>query len=267
MKQTGKIFLWSALLICISTFTSQAQPSFIFPSLTVDQGSEFNVDLKVASFEDILAVQFTMEWDVSVLKFVAVESFGITDLNLSNFGVEEINTSNGKLTIAWSPDNPVVGVTVLDSTTIFSIVFEAVGEPGASTSIQFTDTPTVREIANVELEVFENVEYVEGMINILGPNNTITVSGNADAISVVPSFPNPFSNQTQFQFELKELTQTQVRIISASGQSVFEENRLFSAGTHSLVLKKDIFPSVGAYYLQLIASDFLVNQKLIFKNL
>ena len=86
-KQTGKIFLWSALLICISTTFTQAQPSFIFPSLTVDQGSVFNVDLKVASFEDVIAVQFTMEWDVSVLKFVAVENFGITDLDITNFGV------------------------------------------------------------------------------------------------------------------------------------------------------------------------------------
>lgn len=264
MKQTGKIFLWSALLICISIIAPQAQPSFIFPSLTVDQGSEFNVDLKVASFEDVIAVQFTMEWDTDVLEFKAVESFGITDLDIADFGTDTINTSHGKLTVAWSPDNPVVGVTVLDSTTIFSIVFEAVGIPGASTSIQFTDNPTVREIANSDLEVFENVEYVEGMINILGPNAT-TISGDADAINIVGVFPNPFSNQTQFQFELKEPTQTQLRILSAEGKVIYTDERLFGAGTHELVFRKDIFPSTGAYYLQMIAPDFMVNQKLIFK--
>lgn len=263
MKQTGKIFLASVLLMFIACILPKAQPSFIFPSLTVDQGSEFNVDLKVTSFEDIIAVQFTMEWDVSVLKFVGVENFGITDLDVANFGVEEVNTSNGKLTIAWSPDNPVVGVTVLDSTTIFSIVFEAKGEPGASTTLQFTDDPTVREIADTDLEPLEDVEYVEGTITILGPSST-TVSGNPESINVLQSFPNPFSNQTQFQFELKELTQTKLKIISTAGQEVYAEEQVLGAGTHTLVFEKNIFPSSGTYYLQLIGPDFQVNQKLVF---
>ena len=263
MKQTGKFFLLVAFLFT-SIATAQAQPSFILPNLTVDQGTSFNVDMTVASFEDIITMQFTVEWNPAVLQFQEVEDFGLTDLDLPDFGVSPSLVEQGKLTLAWSPEVPINGFSLEDSTILFSIKFLPIGNAGDTTSIVFSDDPTLREIADSSLSPIENVGYESGFVTVMGPSSVVVLGNNKEAISNLKSFPNPFTTSTQFQFELRQPTQVNLTIQNVHGQVIFEETNTFSAGPNILTFDNDVFLEKGIYYLNMKAPDFSVTQKWIY---
>ncbi|MBP7184067.1 MAG: HYR domain-containing protein, partial [Saprospiraceae bacterium] len=94
------------------------------------------VEVKVENFNAITGVRFTMNWDPSVLRFDSVRNnANLPLLTDSNFDLSF--TSLGLGSIVWYSAAPI---TLVDTSTIFTMYFLAIGDPGTSSQFDFTNT-------------------------------------------------------------------------------------------------------------------------------
>jgi gliding motility-associated-like protein len=106
------------------------------------------MDIKVNDFDNIVAFQFSMNWDSTKFRFDHVEGFGIPGLGADGFGVPyNADVKQGQLLVSWL-DLSLQGVSVADYTTIFRLCLKAVGPVGSSSPITFTAIPLPIEIVN-----------------------------------------------------------------------------------------------------------------------
>ena len=147
-----------------------------------------------------------MNFDPSVLEFVSVENLNLQDLVPGNFGVA--GAANGDLTVSWFDNTNTTGVTIPDQTVIFQLCFEIIGGAGTTTSLTFSDNPTIIEVVNgngANVGLMSN----NGTVTINstgGPNDLIItasdVAGNVgDTVCIDVSVEN-FDNILSFQWSM-----------------------------------------------------------------
>ncbi len=154
---------------------------------TVATGTDFCVDVIAENFTDLVGIQFTIGYDASELQFNEVTNFGITGLNASQFATP----SDGIITLAWV-DPAITGVTVADSSVVFSLCFTALGTTD-STKIVFQDTPTAIEVTKKEGDSETGVDFLgrEGTIEFssVPPPNIVMPATITDATCSINNNP------------------------------------------------------------------------------
>jgi len=255
MKNTRRQFLLLAIwFLSIPSLISQV--SFIFPSVTVEQGQLFDVQLKVASFNKIVGTQFTIDWDPEIIEFINIQDFNLPDLSEASFG----KVQAGKLTFSWF-DNTLNGVNLPDSSIVFSISFEALANPVSSTNIFFNDDPTVREISDTSFTAIQ-ANFVDGEVIIDEVSSTF-FNTDLQKTNIEKAFPNPFKEQTAINFFLEKDLELSISIFDAKGREVYADIKTFKRGENSLVLDKKMFSGSGTYLLKMHSDLFTNSQKLI----
>ncbi|MBP7822004.1 MAG: gliding motility-associated C-terminal domain-containing protein [Saprospiraceae bacterium] len=173
-------------------------------------GTQVCVPVVVRGFNDMVAVQYSLHWSPTVIRFDS-----ISGLNLPYLTTDNINTnnavSNGDLSFSWS-DDTVEGVTVNDGTTIFNLCFTLLGGSGANTPIQFTNTPTIIEAsqnvgANTQVTPFTTdggiVSVTSGSqvqnVSIKGTSE-IAATGSQACVSVLAN--SGFTSIDRMQFSI-----------------------------------------------------------------
>jgi gliding motility-associated-like protein len=107
-------------------------------------------DVKINDFDDIIALQFSMNWDSNLFVFDHVEGFGIPGLDESGFGVPaNPDVEEGELTVAWI-DLSLEGVTLPDLSTIFRLCLKAKGAAGSNSPVTFSANPLDIEVATLD---------------------------------------------------------------------------------------------------------------------
>lgn len=259
---TGKLFLLSLLLFFIPFVAIQAQTtSLYFEDQQVEPGTMASIDLKVSDFENMLGMQFSVNWDPQVLSFQEVQNFGMEDITLeSNFGLDSVGV--GKMGFLWI-DNTLAGIELPDSSVLFSIKFIVVGDPNTSTDIIFSNTPTLIELSD-DVGVIE-ADLVNAMITVAEPNSTY-FNNAPDQIKVIDCYPNPFTTRTTLDFEIVKTNYLTISLKDAKGKVIYQRQDFYQPGKHQIVFNKDLFPTAGIYIYELVSPDFKVSQRLIHLN-
>ena len=258
MKKKGIYLLFSLLSLSLH-LPLQAMPSFFIPDQTVESGVFINANVKVTGFTDIVGMQFSIAWDSTVLRFIGLQDLALDIDEDANFGTN--NASNGALGFFWF-DEATIGVSLDDSTTLFSIKFEVVGESNDSTFIDFADFPTSREVLGSNLDTV-SAAYQQGKI-LVDPISSTYSRQIPKWITINPSFPNPFRENTYVIIELDQPIELEILLYNDHGQLIYREQRVLRSGEQSLALEQQLFQSAGIYYLKIQSSTFLVTQKLTF---
>lgn len=127
------------------------------------------------------SLQFSMDWDTSVLELVNV--IANTDIP-GNSPVPGVTYAYTPFSLAasWSTPNATNPVSVDDGTLMFTACFEVVGDCDASTVVRFSDEPTYREASN---------SFAQGTLIPFVGNSTIIEVGlcDADGLQVVVDCP------------------------------------------------------------------------------
>lgn len=129
---------------------------------TVRKGEQICVPIKARQFEDILSMQFSINWDAEMLSFKKLSSFSLEGLSERNFGMHLLD--KGVLTFSWY-DPKLLGVNQPDDALLYELCFEATGEAGHETKIEFTSKPTLVEVTNAASE-FLDFKSETGIISI-----------------------------------------------------------------------------------------------------
>ncbi len=259
-KFTGKLFLISLLLFFIPFAFTQAQStSLYFEDQQVEPGSMVNIDLSVSDFENMLGMQFSINWNPEVLSFQNVEDFGIEDITLeANFGLDSAIV--GRMGFLWI-DNSLSGVALPDSSVLFSIKFLVIGDPNTACEIVFSDTPTLIELSDDEGVI--EADLVGGVVTVAEPNSVFNAQ---DPVKVIDCYPNPFSTRTTLEFQMTNADYLTIAIKDVKGKVVHEQKDYFLPGKHQIVFNKELFPTAGIFFCELVSSEFKNSQKLIRLN-
>lgn len=253
-------YLVAIFLFATNTSFSQSNPTFIIDDQEVMESETFDVSIKSVNFNELLGVQFSVQWDPTVIQFQGISDFGLSGLSLDgNFG--QMQTSAGKLGFFWYDVN-VSGVTMPDTASLFTISFTAIGDGPINTAIDFGNIPTMIEVAD-DSGVLENDRY-NGVITILQETSTSLYNSAPEIIEVKQCYPNPFSEYSTLSFNLSQSTQADLMIVDEQGRVVYKEKKYLTAGEQTHTFSSDNFPSAGIYYYKLVSPLFEVSQKLIF---
>lgn len=109
------------------------------------------VNVSVNGFEELIGMQFSMNWDPDILEFDnVIPTENLRNLNESDFGTpDNPNIGPGRLTVSWTYLDPVdLGETLDDGTSIFQVCFRIVGECEQSSPFTFNSNPTRIEAFN-----------------------------------------------------------------------------------------------------------------------
>ena len=106
-------------------------------SANVLVGGSVCVPFTVSGFDNLSGLQFTIEYDPSVLTFTTAQNFNSNVSGLNNASFNEI--AAGQLAFLWTD---LVGTSsVPDGEVLFEICFDAIGTLGEMSDIEITDNP------------------------------------------------------------------------------------------------------------------------------
>ena len=135
-----------------SNTTASGKVMLSAKDITTTSGGDFCVDVQVSNFVDIIAMQYSTNWDTKALQYKGVQNFALKDLSKESFGQGKGETN--ALRVSWFP-NDLKGVTLYDGSTIYQVCFKAIGASGTNTEVKFTNKPIVAEIANSKYQKME----------------------------------------------------------------------------------------------------------------
>lgn len=255
------ILLYFALLLWFVVPVS-AQLTIFLPTETVEPGTSVNVDFKVAGFVDIQSMQFSVNWNPDVLHFDSITNLSaLPDYTNANFGSNSAHL--GKLTTLWL-DNQLLGVSLEDSTIIFSVVFTVVGASDSFSAISITDEPTSIEFSDLNGNVLP-VTIENGMIivsTISSSENTLPFQSN-EFFSLFQNEPNPFDNQSIIRFDLSRSSEVEILFHSVDGRLVYSIKDQFLEGLNSLTINADNLPGSGTYFYTMKTNDYSLTNKMV----
>ncbi|MBU3713940.1 MAG: T9SS type A sorting domain-containing protein, partial [Ferruginibacter sp.] len=160
-------------------------------------GNTVDVPVRVSGFKSMASMQGSINWNPADLKFESISNFGPASLALGNANFGTSQSTQGRLTFSWN-DNNLSGITLPDTTTIYTIRFTALGSQSRTIPVTISNTPTIVEFVDVTLQK-KNIVQVNGNVklncvsvisgNILTPvqqpvkNATVSLSGQGTAFS------------------------------------------------------------------------------------
>lgn len=192
---------------------AQTPPSFTFDEKRVEKGDTVQVCAFVEDFTNVASVQYTVTWDNQILTYLYSGDYTLP--GLSEFNFAEHLADQGILPFVWF-DNAVLGVALPDSSRIFCLYFETLGDIGDTSAVNFSGTPTSLQVGvlldNRIREVEANytdgrVEIVESILQVrdsvahnlcwgdTGGSITVQASGGAEPYDYYWSGPEGFAGR------------------------------------------------------------------------
>lgn len=171
---------------------------------SANPGEQVCVDVDVQQFDDVENLQFSIIFETSVLEYTGVQDFGLPGLSAANFDASFINF--GALCLTWSPPSGTAQ-SLPDGSTIFSLCFNAIGDPFECSAISFTEFPCLIDVVTTESNGTNvGIEPVNGEVCMLNPFNfsvsPVDLDGLQNTIICVPFEVNNFISLSEMSFSI-----------------------------------------------------------------
>jgi hypothetical protein len=185
------------------TVTSSVNTGFemYMDSLQSTTGSQISMPVYVNGFTDITSMQGSITFDASVISYLNTSNFNLPGLSSFNFGTTQ--TGQGILTYSWY-DASLQGLSVTDSTLLFSIDFTVTGTSGQNSSVSFSNTPTSLEVVDNSFNVLSPT-YTNGLFEVTSSVNTSfemymdSIQSTTGSQISMPVYVNSFTDITSMQ--------------------------------------------------------------------
>jgi len=187
---------------------SAADINIIVDSGNVSGNQNFDIDVKVKQFKEIVAGQFSINWDKTLADFVSIKNMNTT-LGITN---DNFNTTQaGKTGFIWDSPTPV---TMSDDTRLFTISLKSKSVKGMG-PIEITNDPVSR--------YFQNKDGAE--LNIIITNGSLTVpTEELSKIENVRIYPNPTTGIISIESDFNDVKNIELR--SMDGKLIYEISEL-----------------------------------------
>jgi|GEM_PF-647464 len=175
MKNNFTLVRTFLLIFCFGvTIALSAQVQFNYvPSqvLAASGQTDYQIDVRLSDFDDVLTAQFALAWDPSVLKIDSILNLNpnLPGFNSTSYALpsQTYDMIPGKVNFSWVSQT-ISGVTLPDNSLFFTMKFTVVGDPCDFTNLAFFEN----EVITTE---FINGNFVD--IGAVEPLFTIEVAG------------------------------------------------------------------------------------------
>ncbi len=160
------------LVFAFCAFGLNAQPTFNISSASGQEGETVVLDVTVEDFNNIIVLDFAIQWDATVMEFE-----GVTNLNSpaqidnSMFGTP-LDSLRPEDLVSFSASWPEFGgIDLSDGSRLFSIEFLLIGQPCSNTDVIFTDGPIeIGIIQEIEepIDVTDQTTFNSGFVQVQG---------------------------------------------------------------------------------------------------
>lgn len=252
------VLLAIVLSLFIPTFL-EAQVTVYATNHTVQPGEDFEVEIRVRGFSEIIGCQFSIEWNENHLRLKEAGNLNPElETALDNFNLSAVDT--GQLGFAWL-DLSLADLTFEDDTPLFTLEFEVVTDQTSTDSIFFGGVPVAVEVADKDENVLD-VDFEAGIIQIDGVSSILERRGQGTLN--ITSSPNPFVASPQIELDFHRSTTATLSLYHPNGQLVYTQPAsVFAEGEHNLRLPDEVFTASGIYLLKVHSTDFIITYKMI----
>ena len=161
-----------------------------FTGGNVQPGDTICVDMILRGFTDVNSLQFSLNWDPSIIEYVGVQDVNpgdsIYQLTPLSFGATQ--APDGSLRFVWF-DNEVDGESVVGPYVVAKLCFVAVGLPGEKTSLTISDIPLRIEAEDPDgnkfcIPVIENPICITLPSDLRADLSSCSTQGSSGSITV-----------------------------------------------------------------------------------
>lgn len=238
-----------------------AQVSLAVSDVTGEKGQVVEVDISIAGFNDMNSMQFSVNWDSTVLNFKAIENLSDVLPDFSEKEIGLVETSSGIIRVAWF-DNTLAGITIPDDTQLFTLKFEIIGEASTNSTIAITSEPIVIEFTDLNGEVPLS-EVIGGKVIIPDNITSTTFLTAPDGVILFQNEPNPFKAVTKIKAIFPAVADVKFYITDVSGKIVYQNNFTSLQGENTIVIERRFLETSGTYYYTLQSEHYQLSRKMI----
>lgn len=219
--------------------TIPLETEFVFEEETT-QGNTVRINVKSNNFENLRGFQYGIKWNKDVLELAEIEDGQLINMN------GRISNGEGVLDLVWIIGNNI-GVSYNPNETLFTLVFNALGQEGASTTLELNEEGTPMQV------VVEGCKLASGKVQstevtISDPNSTIDLGNAGIKVSIAPN-PLPQNQPLQVAIETKKAETLQLQFYDLNGSLLKTQRRHFAAGKNNLQLPLGF--SKGLYFVKI----------------
>lgn len=127
---------------CVVQVNQPTGVGMVFGDVQAPTGGEACMPVSVVNFDDIIAYQFSLNWDPAIWTYQGVQNIAIPGANIGNFNIGLVDA--GGLIFEWDSPSPV---NLPDNSIIFDVCFTpaTTSMPGNCDQIDALGFPTVNE--------------------------------------------------------------------------------------------------------------------------
>lgn len=204
-------------------------------------GQTIVVPVKVSDLVNLSGMQFTMEFDNSLLALTGIDPKAI-NINDSNLGLTQIQ--NGVLTLSW---NTSQAMQFEDHATLFTLTFQTLDNGSLTDAISINSSVTSSEAYDANRDIM-NVSW-----SVLRSNASFELFQNS---------PNPFKNITTISYSLPENMPVRFSIFDVTGKVVKSMEVNGVKGMNTIDFDQHNLSS-GVLYYQMKAGEFTATRKMV----
>ncbi len=113
------------------------------------ENSEVCIQVTALNWDSIIAAQYSMHWDTSIIQFASLGNFG-GELSSTDFNTGANFTDAGTLIFGYADDMlPADGSSVNNGDTLYEVCFNIVGDVGEESSFFFDGNPSIVEATQI----------------------------------------------------------------------------------------------------------------------
>lgn len=213
----------------------------------VEAGEEVVLPFRLKNRQDLLALQFTLEFETDYLELQGIEEGALPAAAEESFGQSLLE--EGILTAAWYQNQPL---SVDADDALFSLRFKVKRAGRLSEMLAMSSRYT-------EAVAYNSDEFS------LNPNLAFANQNNmlSNSFQLYQNQPNPFKKSTSIGFNLPEPGWARLTIYDLSGKVLKSYDRQYSEGYNRVTIEREELPSGGVLFYQLETSDNRATKKMV----
>lgn len=202
------------LILFQSNVTAQSL-GFTIDCGDAEIGSVYCAPVRVFGFNKMISAQLSFNWDETVLSYKELQNQNLDHLDGSYFPL-----SSSELALSWV-DFGYVGIDKPDSTVIFEICYDVIGNLGDTSNIviQPPSNSGVMEISNLD-GIIPNAD-IDFVYNECPSTVVMSVATSEAKESLFQMFPNPTTKYIQITSEIKFST---IEISDNNGKTILKKD-------------------------------------------
>ena len=212
-------------------------------NINLESKRDYAINITAANYQDIIATQFTMNYDNEFLKIVNIES-GEIQISESNYA---INEDSGTITFSWDND---VKNQIQSSDVLLTMNVTTNGKGNLADHININSSVTVAEAYNSDYESLD----VQLRFNESDLSNEFVLMQNT---------PNPFTDETNISFMLPDAGNARLSIYDVAGKMIKVINSTYNKGLNTISISRDELNTSGVMYYKLEAANNVATGKMI----